>query len=337
MNCIKSGKARELSAMAEARAFWIAAPSRGEIRAEALPAPSADEVVVRALFSGISRGTEALVFHGRVPDSERQRMRAPFQAGEFPAPIKYGYASVGQVEVGPAGLQGRTVFVLYPHQTRYVVPAQAVHVLPEGVPASRAVLAASLETAINGLWDARPQVGDRVTVIGAGTVGCLVAWIAGRLPGCEVELVDINPHRAAIAGALGVRFAAAGAPTEGADVVIHASGSPAGLELALRVAGFESTIVEISWYGNQAVPLALGEGFHARRLTVRSSQVGSVATSQRARWDARRRMQLALSMLTDPALDRLITGESELETLPEVMARLATAPGDTLCHRIRYL
>ncbi len=304
MNCIKSGKATELSGMAEARAFWIAAPSRGEIRAEALPAPSADEVVVRALFSGISRGTEALVFHGRVPDSEQQRMRAPFQAGEFPAPIKYGYASVGQVELGPAGLQGRTVFVLYPHQTRYVVPARAVHVLPEGVPASRAVLAASLETAINGLWDARPHVGDRVTVIGAGTVGCLVAWIAG--------------------------------PTEGADVVIHASGSPAGLELALRVAGFESTIVEISWYGNQAVPLALGEGFHARRLTVRSSQVGSVATSQRARWDARRRMQLALSMLTDPALDALITGESELETLPDVMAQLATAPGDTLCHRIRY-
>jgi Zn-dependent alcohol dehydrogenase len=324
--------------MAEARAFWIAAPARGEIRAESLPAPSADEVVVRALFSGISRGTEALVFHGRVPVSEQQRMRAPFQAGEFPAPIKYGYASVGQVERGPSDLQDRTVFVLYPHQTRYVVPAQAVHVLPEGVPPSRAVLAANLETAINGLWDARPHVGDRVTVIGAGAIGCLVAWIAGRLPGCEVELVDINPRRAAIAGALGVRFAAAGASTQGADVVIHTSGAPAGLELALRVAGFESTIVEMSWYGNQAVPLslALGEGFHARRLTLKSSQVGSVATSQRARWDARRRMQLALSMLTDPALDVLITGESEFETLPDVMAQLATAPGDTLCHRIRY-
>jgi len=322
--------------MAEARAFWIAAPGRGEIRAEALPAPSADEVVVRALFSGISRGTEALVFHGRVPVSEHQRMRAPFQAGAFPAPIKYGYASVGRVERGPRDLQDRIVFVLYPHQTRYVVPVRAVHVLPEGVPPSRAVLAANLETAINGLWDARPHVGDRVTVIGAGAVGCLVAWIAGRVPGCEVELVDVNPQRAAIAGALGVRFAPAGAPTDGADVVIHASGSPAGLELALRVAGFESTIVEMSWYGNQAVPLALGEGFHARRLTVKSSQVGAVAPSQRARWDARRRMQLALSMLSDPALDVLITGESGFETLPEVMAQLAASPGDALCHRIRY-
>lgn len=320
----------------DARAFWIAAPGRGEIRGETLPAPSADEVVVRALFSGISRGTEALVFQGRVPLSERQRMRAPFQAGEFPAPIKYGYASVGRVEHGPRGLQGRDVFALYPHQTRYVVPARSVSVLPDGVPPRRAVLAANLETAINGVWDARPQVGDRITVIGAGTVGCLVAWIAARLPGCDVELVDINKDRAPVARALGVRFAEPGAVTDGADVVIHASGSAAGLELALRVAGFEATVVEMSWYGDAVVPIALGEGFHARRLTLKSSQVGSVASSQRARWDASRRMQLALSMLTDPALDALITGESEFDALPQVMAQLATAPGNALCHRIRY-
>jgi threonine dehydrogenase-like Zn-dependent dehydrogenase len=320
----------------DARAFWIAAPGRGEIRSETLPAPSADEVVVRALFSGVSRGTEALVFQGRVPPGERQRMRAPFQAGDFPAPIKYGYASVGRVEHGPHHLQGRNVFALYPHQTRYVVPARSVSVLPDGVPPRRAVLAANLETAINGMWDARPQVGDRITVIGAGTVGCLVAWIAARLPGCDVELVDINAHRASIARALGVRFAEPGAVIDGADVVIHASGSTAGLALALRVAGFEATVVEMSWYGDTAVPLSLGEGFHARRLTLKSSQVGSVASSQRARWDTSRRMQLALSMLTDPVLDALITGESEFDALPQVMAQLAAAPGNALCHCIRY-
>jgi hypothetical protein len=321
---------------ADARAFWIVEPGRGEIRTERVAEPAADEVGVCALYSGISRGTEALVFEGRVPVSEHQRMRAPFQAGEFPAPIKYGYASVGIVERGPRELQDRTVFTLYPHQTRYVVPACSAHVLPDGVPPQRAVLAANLETAINGIWDARPQAGDRITVIGAGTVGCLVAWIAGRVPGCDVELVDVNPQRSPVARALGVRFASPEASTEGADVVIHVSGSAAGLELALRVAGFEATIVELSWYGDQAVPVALGEGFHARRLTLRSSQVGHVATSQRARWDTRRRMQLALSMLTDPALDVLITGESAFEALPDVMAQLAAAPGNTLCHRIRY-
>src|SRR5207302_297521 len=124
-------------------------------------------------YSAISRGTEAIVFGGRVPVSEYQRMRAPFQAGEFPAPVKYGYASVGRIEQGPRELSGKTVFSLFPHQTRYIVPAGAVHVVPETVPPGRAVLAANLETAVNGLWDARPHVGDRVVVIGAGTVGCL--------------------------------------------------------------------------------------------------------------------------------------------------------------------
>lgn len=319
------------------RAFWITGPGRGEIREEALATLAPESVAVRALYSAISRGTEALVFQGRVPASEYKRMRAPFQAGQFPSPVKYGYASVGLVEHGPRELKGRNVFVLYPHQTRYHVPADAVYVLPESVPPGRAVLAANLETAINGLWDARAQVGDRIVIIGAGTVGCLIAWMASRIPGCDVELVDVNPRRAAIARALGVRFVEPGGVLEDADVVIHSSGSPAGLELGLRVAGFEATIVEMSWYGTQVVAIPLGEVFHARRLTLKSSQVGTVASSQRPRWDAPRRMQLALTLLADPVLDKLITGESEFDALPMVMAELARGPGDTLCHRIKYL
>jgi 2-desacetyl-2-hydroxyethyl bacteriochlorophyllide A dehydrogenase len=321
---------------ADARAFWISAPGHGELRAETLPPPGQNDVVVRALFSGISRGTEALVFQGRVPPAEHQRMRAPFQAGQFPAPVKYGYASVGEVERGPRDLEGRRVFVLYPHQTRYCVPAAAVHVLPESLPPGRAVLAANLETAVNGVWDARVQPGDRVAVIGAGTVGSLVAWLAAKIPGCRVELVDVNPRRAETASALGVRFASPAAASADADVVVHSSGSALGLELALNIAGFESTVVEMSWYGEGTIPVALGGGFHAKRLTVKSSQVGHVAASQRSRWDTRRRMQFALELLADPALDALITDESDFESLPAVMARLASAPGDTICHRIRY-
>jgi len=320
----------------EAKAFWVAEPGRGEIRTEALPAPAADEVVVRALYSGISRGTEALVFNGRVPQSEWIRMRAPFQVGEFPAPVKYGYSVTGMVELGPAELTGRHVFVLHPHQTRFVVPAAAVHVLPDQVPPSRAVLAANLETALNGVWDARPHVGDRITVIGAGTVGLLTAWLASRLPECVVELVDTNPQRAAVARALGVPFATPPTAAGDADVVIHASGSPPGLELALNLAALEATIVEMSWFGDQAVTLPLGGAFHSKRLTLVSSQVGRVAPAQRARWDYRRRMQLALGMLRDPALDAVVTGESPFDMLPEVMAGLAQTAGDVLCHRLRY-
>jgi threonine dehydrogenase-like Zn-dependent dehydrogenase len=320
----------------EALAFWITGPSLSEIRPEPLAGCGPDQARVRTLYSGVSRGTEALVFRGEVPASEYERMRAPFQAGAFPAPVKYGYASVGEVEEGPGDLRGRRVFCLHPHQTRYVVPARAVHLLPDAVPTARAVLAANLETAVNALWDADLRLGDRVSVIGAGALGCLVARLAARTPGCEVELVDMNPRRATVARVLGAAFATPDRARGEADLVVHASGTPEGARLALGLAGFEATVLELSWYGTRTVALPLGERFHAQRLTLRSSQVGSVASAQRARWTRARRLALALRLLDDPALDALVTGEDRFADLPRVMARLATAPGDTICHRIRY-
>ena len=291
---------------------------------------------MRTRYSGISRGSEALVFNGNVPRAEYQRMRAPFQEGEFPAPVKYGYCNVGEVEMGPADLVGRQVFSLYPHQTRFVVPTMVLHEIPDAVPVERAVLGANMETALNGVWDAQVKPGDRVAVIGAGTVGCLVAWLAAQIPGCEVCLVDPIDAREATASQLGVGFASVDRAPREQDVVIHASGSADGLATALDLAGFEAVVVELSWFGSQQVSLPLGEAFHARRLTIRSSQVGHVATSQRTRWDRRRRMQLALSLLKAPELDVLISGESPFEDLPKVMQDLS-APGQVaLCHRIRY-
>lgn len=319
-----------------ARAFWVIAPGHGGIRDETLPVPAPSDAVVRTLYTGISRGTESLVFRGDVPVTERERMRAPFQAGEFPSPVKYGYCNVGEVEAGPSGLVGRPVFSLFPHQTRFVVPADALYALPDAVPAGRAVLAANVETAVNGIWDAAIQPGDRVAVIGGGTVGCLAAWLARQIPGTEVCLIDVNPAREPVAAALGVNFAAPEQATGERDVVLHTSGSPAGLALALTLAAFEASVVEMSWFGTQSVPLALGQHFHAKRLSIRASQVGHVAASQRPRWTYRRRMEFALSLLCDPALDVLITGESPFEELPEVMRSLASGERDALCHRIRY-
>ncbi len=321
------------------RAFWSSGRSGGEIRPAELPEPGPEEVLVRALFSAISRGTESLVFRGAVPRSEYQRMRAPFQEGDFGGPVKYGYASVGIVEAGEPKLVGRTVFCLYPHQTRYVVPASAVAPLPEGIPPQRAVLAANLETAINGLWDAQPCIGDRICVVGGGVVGLLVAWLAAGVPGCSVQVVDTNPDRAPIAAALGAGFSEPRSATPDADLVIHASGNPAGLPTALSLAGVEATVLEMSWYGEQPVTLALGEAFHSRRLTLRSSQVGSIAPPQRARWTYARRIGLALSLLADPRLDRLLTGETSFEDLPMLMARLAAGEPslrNALCERIVY-
>ncbi|HWG78606.1 MAG TPA: zinc-binding alcohol dehydrogenase [Stellaceae bacterium] len=319
-----------------ARAFWITAPGRAELRRAALAPPRAGEVLVRAMLSGISRGTESLVFMGRVPPSQYQAMRCPFQEGDFPAPVKYGYASVGVVEAGAAQLIGKRVFCLHPHQERYVVPADAVLAIPDAVPDGRAVLAANMETAVNGLWDAAPRLGDRVAVVGAGVVGALMAALAARVPGTSVELVDIDPARAALADALGCRFALPAQAVGDADLVIHASGSAAGLATALGLAGFEAKIVEMSWYGDRSVAAPLGEAFHAKRLVLRSSQVGAVATAQRARWTHRRRLALALDLLADRAFDRLITGESRFDELPALMARLARAPAGALCHLVRY-
>jgi 2-desacetyl-2-hydroxyethyl bacteriochlorophyllide A dehydrogenase len=318
------------------RAFWISAPGQGSIVDESLREPTADEALVRTRYTAISRGTETLVYQGRVPESERSRMRAPFQQGEFPAPVKYGYCNVGDVEAGPPELVGRTVFTLFPHQDRFVVPAAALHRVPDTVPPQRAVLAANMETALNAVWDGGVKPGDRVAVVGAGAVGSLIAWLAGQIPGCDVVLVDINPARSAVAASLGVRFATASEPSGDRDVVFHASGAAAGLSTALALAAFEAVVIEASWFGSQSVPLPLGEAFHAQRLTIRSSQVGSIATVNRSRWDHRRRMELALRLLVAPALDALITGESPFVELPQVMRELASRSRDALCHRIRY-
>jgi threonine dehydrogenase-like Zn-dependent dehydrogenase len=288
------------------------------------------------LYSAISRGTEALVFAGRVPTSEYERMRAPFQQGDFPAPIKYGYISVGQVAGGRDDLIGRKVFCLYPHQTRYVVPASAVTVIPDTVPVGRAVLAANLETAVNGLWDAAPMLGDRVAIVGAGTVGCLVAWLVHSQCGAEVELIDTDSRKAAAAGAMGVTFRQPDDASRDADLVIHASGTAEGLAVALELAGFEARIVELSWFGADPVAVPLGQAFHSKRLQLISSQVGQIAASQRSRWDYARRMRLVMQLLNHSELDTLVTGESTFDELPDLMRNLTQQSGITLCHRIAY-
>ena len=320
----------------QARAFWVVAPGSGELRAEPLRAPAAGEVLVQASYGAISRGTESLVFHGRVPVSEYQRMRCPHQQGEFPGPLKYGYSSVGVVRAGNAALLGKGVFCLFPHQSAYVVPESAILPLPPGLPPERAVLAANLETAINAVWDAAPRLGDRVTVVGAGVVGCLVAYLLGRHPGVSVDLVDVRSDREQVAKALGVGFAQVHEAQGERDLVVHASGSEAGLRTSLALATAGATVLELSWFGDAEVSLPLGAAFHQRRLTLRSSQVGSLSPRARARFDHRARLALALELCGDPALGVLFDGESAFDALPELMPRLAAPGSGALCHRLRY-
>ncbi|EHJ93272.1 zinc-dependent alcohol dehydrogenase [Vreelandella boliviensis] len=319
-----------------ATAFWVINPSQGELRREQLIPPIQDEVLVRTLYSGISRGTESLVFNGRVPESEVSRMRAPFQSGEFPAPVKYGYCSVGRVEQGPDTLLNKTIFCLFPHQDQYIVPASAVLEVPANVPAKRAVLAANMETAINGVWDAEPMLGERISVIGAGVVGALVAYLCAQIPGVTVQLVDTNPERRQLAEQLGVAFCTPEQATYDQDCVIHASGQSAGLRHALELVGSEGRIIEMSWFGEGDVAIPLGGAFHSQRLTLKASQVGQLSPKLRPRWDYQRRLRLALSLLVDERLDALISGESDFAQLPTLAPKLFGPGSVELCHRLRY-
>lgn len=337
-DCSEGDRAKRKESMVtgDALAFWVREPGLGELRPVRLPRPGPDDVVVRTMYSGISRGTEALVFRGGVPKRERVTMRAPFQDGEFPGPVKYGYLNVGVVESGPEQLLDRVVFCLYPHQTRYVVPASAVTPVPTDVPARRAVLAGTVETAVNALWDAAPRIGDRVSVVGAGMVGCCVARLLAGIPGASVTLVDVNTERARTAADLGVAFATPDDAPDEQDIVLHASATAAGLQRGLDSLAVEGVLVELSWYGDGQVTVSLGGAFHSRRLALRASQVGAVAADRRVRRSSADRLALAMKLLQDSAFDTLITGASAFAELPTVMEKVTDGSVPALCHVITY-
>lgn len=320
----------------QATAYWTLAPGQGELREERLREPGAGEALVRTRHSAISKGTELLVHTGAVPPEVAPRMRAPFQEGDLPGPVKYGYLSVGVVEQGPQDMVGHDVFCLFPHQDRYVVPVDMLTPLPAGLPPRRAVLAGTVETAVNALWDAAPRIGDQVAVVGAGAVGAAVAALLRRFPLGRLQLVDVDPARESLASSLGVEFALPDEAVENCDVVVHASASPAGLRRSLELLGDEGEVIELSWYGDREVPVPLGSVFHPRRLALRASQVGEVAASRRARRTRSDRLSLALGLLRDETFDALITGSSPFAQLPDTMLRLASGDLQALCHVIDY-
>jgi hypothetical protein len=321
-----------------AQALWYVGPGRAEIREEKLGPLAPGAVRVRALHGAISRGTEALILAGRVPESEYQRMRGPFMGGAFPFPAKYGYATVGRVEMGPDDLVGRNVFTLHPHQNLFDIPTDAAVPLPDGVPPARAILAANMETALNAVWDASPGPADRIAIVGAGVVGALVGFVLKQLVSdAQVTLVDINPSRAEVARAFGGRFALPDAAPAECDLVVHASATAVGLATALNLAGDEATVLELSWYGAGDVPVPLGGPFHSRRLQLVASQVGKVAPSHRKDWTPRARLELALKLTGKPELDVLMAPAVAFQDLPARLPQILAAGSGVLCQRIDYI
>ena len=324
----------------KARAFWTVAAGVGEIRSHDLPAPAPDQALIVTCASAISRGTERLVFTGRVPESQWPAMRAPLQQGDFPFPVSYGYAAAGVVQAGPAALQGRRVFCLHPHHDAFLAPAAMCIPIPDAVPDRRAVLAANMETAVNVLWDARPLVGERALVVGAGVVGLLTAFLLARLPGLDLAVCDLDTSRRGIVGALGARFCTPAEAPGDRDLVINASASPEGLKLALSRCGFEGRVVEASWFGDKACDLPLGEAFHAKRLQLISTQVGAVSPAMRGRRTHGERLALALDLLADARLDALLGPDIPFAELPARIGAVLSPPASApqpLCPVVTYI
>lgn len=319
-----------------AEALWYTDTGVCSVQAVQMPELKAGEVLIKALFSCVSRGTEGLVSRGAVPKSEWQRMRAPFQEGDFPFPVKYGYANVGQVIGGDPGLAGQTVFSLFPHQSLYTLPSDACVPVPASVPAERAGLAANMETALNALWDGKPSPGDHICVVGGGVVGLLTAYVCGQLPGSVVTLVDVNPARAGIAETFGVRFCCPDDAPQDQDIVFHTSATASGLATAMSCAGDGASVVEMSWYGDQPVELPLGTDFHCRRLKLISSQVGTIPVERQARWTYRRRLETAMALLEDPRLDLLISHRISFQDAPARLPEVLNKASDVLAATIVY-
>ncbi len=324
------------SAAGGTTALWYVAPGAAELRTAPLPARATGDALVRTLWSGISRGTERLVFNGLHDPSHRERMRAPFQEGRFPFPVKYGYCAVGRVEDGPSRLLGRTVFCLHPHQDRFVARAHALTVVPDDIPARRATLAANMETALNAMWDSGAGPGDRIVVVGAGVVGLLIAFIAARIPGAEVCVLDTDESRRSIVVQFGARFAKPDHAPKDADVVFHTSASQTGLATALSCCGMEAAVIEMSWYGDAEIAAPLGGDFHSKRLKLVSSQVGAMSPSRRARWDSARRLSKAIELLSDERLDQLVEADVAFRDLPAALPDILAPGAAGLAPVVRY-
>ncbi len=314
------------------RELWFTGPRAVEVREGEPPAPRASQVVARALASGVSQGTELLLYRGLGPTPFDPSLDAP---GAPTFPRRYGYAWVGEVVEraadGTGPHPGARVFALAPHGDRHALEASAVRAIDRAIPPARAVLAANLETAVTCVWDAGIGLGDRVVVLGGGVVGLLVARLA-RASGARVRLVEPSPRRRSAAGALGVDAVAPGddAPRADADVVVEATGDPAVLDVAVRHAAREATIVVASFYGARSAAVALGDDFHRRRLRLLASQVSVVPPSRAPRWSFDCRFDLVRALLEDAALDALVDPPCPFADAAAVYARLDRRPGDAV-------
>jgi len=329
---------------------------------EPLPAPAPDEVVVRTTVSGISPGTERLIYDGKAPRGlAADATLRSLEGDTLSFPLRYGYACVGQVvdtggEVEPEW-EGRRVFAFVPHQSAFVCRPDQLVPIPESVGSKTAVLVPSVETAVNLVMDARPMLGETLLLLGQGVIGLLTTTLLAEHPLGALYAIEPAQNRreralgrgatevfapddgSAIRDALGISSVdarPADQEYEGADASIEVSGAPDALQDALKYTGFRGRVVVGSWYGTDPASLNLGGRFHRSRMRILASQVSTIDPTHRGRWTKARRMQTVLSLLDDASLDDLITHTYTIDDAPRAYEDLAAAAPGMLQPILRY-
>lgn len=307
-----------------AESFWIRKKNNSFIKKHSISIPQNNEVLVKTIYSGISYGTEKIVYSGNVPKSQRSLMRCPYQEGEFGSNVKYGYMNVGKVMNGPSKLVNRYVYTLYPHQTQYVLPLEELTFIPKLIPIKRCLLTANMETAINAMWDTLPTCGDKILIIGAGIVGFLMAYILMTIIGIEILLIDTDKEKSKIAKIFGIKFSCSIPKSYNANIIYECSGNPSVIDILSSHVNDETVICIMSWYGNSVSNINFGNEFFSKRTKILFSQVAKVSHNRDKYWNNKKRKDLAISLLNDDKLDNLIEKDMiSFHDLPEFFSNTA--------------
>jgi len=316
----------------KSRTLVFAGPGQIVIEEQQAGTPRGDQLLVQTQFSGISAGTELLIYRGEAPPEMQADGNLPALAGTLAFPLHYGYSAVGEVIAlgpeAPSELLGRLVFAFHPHASHFLVAAAAVTPLPDDLPAEAALFLPNMETAINFLHDGAPLAGERVVVFGQGVVGLLTTALLSRIPLGSLITADPDPMRRATSRDFGAAQSLSPSELQGltqqADLTYELTGDPQALNQAISVTGFEGRVVLGSWYGTKQASLNLGGRFHRSRIRLLSSQVSTIASTLTGRWDKRRRLEFALQMVRAIEPARLITHRIPIERAAEAYALLDT-------------
>jgi NADPH:quinone reductase-like Zn-dependent oxidoreductase len=282
----------------KAKELWFNSPGKVGFKLVNVDDPKNDEVLVKAVCSLISSGTERLVSGGNIPAKIYDQMKVPYMQGDFSFPFTYGYSLVGEIFKGKKSLPGKYVHLLHPHKEIALVKMNDVYILPEGFNLQTATLASNMETAVNAVWDSGVSIGDKVIIVGFGIIGALIAGVLKSMKHIHISIHESNPERASIARKLG--FEVPGEIQNNYfDIAFNTSASEHGLQVCIDSVGFEGKVTELSWYGEGKVNINLGGDFHSMRKVIIASQVSSIPAQMTGRWDFSRRKKLVFEILKD--------------------------------------